>query len=42
MIFRSTGREPTAETVWLKPWNILLSERIASRDKWVSIIAKLG
>jgi hypothetical protein len=42
MVFHNTNREPTAETVWLTPWTILLSERIASRDRWLSIIAKLG
>jgi len=42
MLYCSVDREPTSETVWLKPWQVALSERIASRGKWASIVAKLS
>ena len=42
MIFANADSQPTSETVWIKPWNVTLSERIASRDKWHSIIEKFG
>ncbi len=38
----SVADKPNAETVWLPPQRVTLSERISSRGEWSSILAKLG
>jgi hypothetical protein len=40
MLFCNT--EPASKTVWLKPWDVPLSERISNRAEWSSILEKLG
>jgi hypothetical protein len=42
MLYRSCDTEPTSETVWLRPWDVPLSERIADQVEWPSIIGELG
>ena|SRR5450755_227811 len=40
MLYCSLDSEPTSETVWLRPWHVPLSERIANQVEWHSIIAR--
>lgn len=42
MLYSTIERQPTSDMVWLKPWDVPLSERIANRSEWHSIIEKLG
>jgi hypothetical protein len=42
MLYRGSDGKPTSETVWLKPWRVPVSERIADQVEWHSIIGKLG
>jgi hypothetical protein len=42
MLYCSLDIEPGPETVWLKPWDVPLSKRIADEVEWYSIVEKLG
>ena len=42
MLYCNVDSEQNSETIWLKPWNVPLSERIANPGEWYSIIEKLG
>jgi len=42
MLYCAPESEPTPDTVWRKRWQVPLSERIADRVQWHSILDNLG